>query len=194
MTQGIKLCRGLQSIFMAPQAVEGLGIPSSGIWFNTGGNLAIENCVVRNFAFAGINISPSTSSSFSVSNTIASNNGINGILVSPAGIGVALTGVLSNVTANNNGVTGISASGRSFGPQGSSSVVMLRNVVASNNSGAGLEAGGNLTILRVAHSVVTGNSIGVEALTGGIIYSYGDNDIDGNTNNNWGALTPLAKH
>ena len=31
-------------------------------------------------------------------------------------------------------------------------------------------------------------------LNGGTIISYGDNDIDGNTNNNTGVLTPLAKH
>jgi hypothetical protein len=48
---------------------------------------------------------------------------------------------------------------------------------------------------RVAHSVVTGNNLfGVATRAGGAIQSYGDNDIDGNTNDNTGVLTPLAKH
>jgi len=53
----------------------------------------------------------------------------------------------------------------------------------------GLFAEGN-TILRVAHSVVTGNgTIGVTTLVGGAIQSSVDNDIDGNTNNNTSVLT-----
>jgi hypothetical protein len=71
----------------------------------------------------------------------------------------------------------------------SGAAVMLRNVVASNN-GIGLFVE-ELAILRVAHSVVTENG---SAVKGGTILSYADNDIDGNTDNNWGALTPLAKH
>ena len=75
--------------------------------------------------------------------------------------------------------------------------------VASNNHSFGVEAFstsvgratavmGNV-VARVAHSVVTGNVLGVDA-NGGTIFSYGDNDIDGNTNNNTAVLTPLAKH
>jgi hypothetical protein len=86
----------------------------------------------------------------------------------------------------NNGVTATTERGLA------ATAVMLRNSVASNNIGAGLFAATN-AILRVAHSVVTGNGTGVMT-SGGTIFSYGDNDIDGNTNNNTGVLTPLAKH
>jgi hypothetical protein len=68
---------------------------------------------------------------------------------------------------------------------------MVRDVVASNNR-VGLHADLN-GILRVAHSVVTGNNTGV--LTGtGAIKSYGDNDIDGNTTDNTGVLTVIPMH
>ena len=90
--------------------------------------------------------------------------------------------------ASNNfsvGFTAQSASGRA------ATAVMLRNVVASNNN-FGLDAEG--AILRVAHSVVTGNNTGVSTFSGGTLFSYGDNDIDGNNNNNTGVLTPLAMH
>ncbi len=98
------------SVHLRGLTLTGLGSGANGILFNRGGILAIENCVVRNFTFAGINISPSTSSSFSVSNTIASNNAGSGISVVPAGLGV-VTGVLSNVTANNNAFDGIVVNG-----------------------------------------------------------------------------------
>src|ERR1700730_11906750 len=64
------------SVHLRGLTIDGTGL--YGILFTTGGTLEIENCVVRNFANAGINIVPSTSSSFSVSNTIVSNNLANG--------------------------------------------------------------------------------------------------------------------
>jgi hypothetical protein len=66
-----------------------------------------------------------------------------------------------------------------------------RNVAVSNNGAAGLDAEPNAFF--GSHSVFTGNG-SVVATNGGTIFSYGDNDIDGNTNNNTGALTPLAMH
>ncbi|MGH6837272.1 MAG: hypothetical protein ACREDT_00420 [Methylocella sp.] len=186
----------------------------SGIQFNSGGNLAIENCVIRGFA-DGINIVPSKSSNFSVSNTIVSDNGANGIIVLPTG-SPAVAGVISNVTAYNN-FTGIVV-GSDFMTGGSINVtivdsevskspnggilatapslttaVLVRNSVASNN-GTGLLASGSGAILRAAHSVVTGNGTGVNTRSGGILNSYGDNDINGNTNDNTAALTPIFTH
>jgi hypothetical protein len=61
------------SVHLRGLTIEGLGTGVNGIKFNTDGNLAIENCVIRHFSEAGILIG-SISSSFSVSNTIASNN------------------------------------------------------------------------------------------------------------------------
>jgi Periplasmic copper-binding protein (NosD) len=153
-----------------------------------------------------------------VSNTIASNNGSMGILVQPTGSAV-VTGVLSKVTANNTAfgifVDGSFTTGASLNvtiddSEASNNVnigvfaqssrgnaltaVMVRNVVASNN-GTGLVAQGG-AILRVAHSVVTGNGTGVfvAGTVVGILDSYGDNDIDGNTTDNTGVLTVIPTH
>jgi hypothetical protein len=201
------------SVHLRGLTIEGLGSGQNGIQFNTGGNLAIENCVIRGFVTAGIAISPTTTSSFSVSNTIASHNSNNGILVQLTGSAV-VTGVLSKVTANNNNfgifVNGGATAGASLNVtvvdseasnnantgveavslvEHAATAVMLRNVVASNDV-TGLIAVGN-AILRVAHSVVTGNNTGVNTSGGGTLDSYGDNDIDGNTNNNIGVLTTI---
>ncbi len=207
------------SVHLRGLTIEGLGSANNGILFTAGGNLAIENCVIRGFTFAGIKIAHSTStpSSFSVSNTIASKTA-RGIVFVPIGSAV-VTGVLSKVTTNNNfngilvdgqfttgagaslnvtivnseasgnvnyGVRAVSASGHA------PTAVMLRNSVASNN-GFGLVVNNN-AILRVGHSVVTGNSGGVAVGTGGILKSYSDNYIDGNTNNNTSVLTTNPTH
>ncbi|MGB8898080.1 MAG: hypothetical protein WCC90_01965, partial [Methylocella sp.] len=81
-------------------------------------------------------------------------------------------------------VSAVSASGNA------PTAVMLRNSVAINN-GFGLVSDNN-AILRVVRSVVTGNAAGVAVgPTGGMLDSYGDNDIDGNTTNNTGVLTEI---
>ena len=201
------------SIHLRGLTIEGIGSALNGILFNSGGNLAIENCVIRDFANAGINIVPATSSSFSISNTIASDNPNNGIVVQPAA-SAAVTGVIANAitdnnigdgifvggagaslnvtvadsVASNNGNIGVSA----FSLGAPAAAVMLRNSVASNNF-TGLQAVGS-AILRVAHSVVTGNSTGVNATSGGTLDSYGDNDIDGNMNNDYAVLTVITTH
>ena len=66
--------------------------------------------------------------------------------------------------------------------------VNVRNTVASYNA-TGLFA--QNAILRVAHSVVTGNLFGVGTALGGTLISFGDNNIDGNTNDNTGVLTTI---
>jgi Right handed beta helix region len=194
--------------------IDGLGSGLNGIHFDAGGHLAIEDCGIRGFTNAGIAITPGTASSFSVSNTIASNNG-RGIAVGASGSAV-VTGVLSKVTTNNNNLNGIVVSasvgfpnvaivdseasnnggdgvvvGAAFG-QGLAAI-MVRNVVASNNK-TGLEADGTGATLRVAHSVVTGDGTGVATSGSGTIESYGDNDVDANTNNNTGVLITIPTH
>ncbi|MGH6834199.1 MAG: right-handed parallel beta-helix repeat-containing protein [Methylocella sp.] len=181
---------GGDSVHLRGLTIDGFGSGTVGIQLNTGGDLAIENCVARGFTNAGIRISPTQSAAVTgaLRNVLTSDNG-NGILVE----GVATTGSAVNVTvvdsvASNNGNFGIGAVARTGAV---SPAVMVRNSVASYN-GTGLEADVN-AMLRVAHSVITGNATGANT-NGGTIFSYGDNDIDGNTNDNTGALTPLPTH
>jgi hypothetical protein len=64
--------------------------------------------------------------------------------------------------------------------------------MSSRNNLFGLKAAGNADLL-VAHSVVAGNGTGVVTASG-TIFSYGDNDIDGNTVDGLGDLTPIPMH
>ncbi len=206
------------SVHLRGLTIDGPGTSTSssnGIAFGSGGNLAIENCVIRNFQ-TGIFIAPSTSSSFSVSNTIASNNA-GGIGIEPTGSAV-VTGVISKVIADNNN-TGVTVEGKfttgaslnvvvadsetsnnntgtgidaDSVPGSARASVMVRNVVARlNNFGLGADAN---STLRVAHSVVTGNNTAFETSGGGTIRSYGDNDVNGNTVDNFGILITIPTH
>jgi hypothetical protein len=161
-----------------------------------------------------VSIVPSTLSKFRVSNTTISDiSGAAALYVGPIGT-ASVQRVLSKVTAYNNNTgfwvnsgnttgtairvtiidseasynssVGVSA----YSPFGSTTVViMLRNFVASYNNTAFSAVGTG--IIRLAHSMVTGN---LNVIDSGNLNSYGDNDIDGNSNNNWSSLITLSQH
>jgi hypothetical protein len=64
---------------------------------------------------------------------------------------------------------------------------MVRNCTIANNTNVGLvanTANANGATIRVTRSTITGNTTGWSILNNGAVLSYGDNNIDGNTNVN----------
>jgi Right handed beta helix region len=195
--------------------IDGGGVGTTGIQFNTGASLTIENCVIRHVAFNGFNFWPNATSFLNISNSQMSDNGNAGIAVVPTGSGT-VTAVFNRVDTNNNSYAGIAvdgttstgtlgitvsdgiASGNEIGflvYSGTGSALTTLTVVRSvaANNAAGLYASGSGAILRAAQTTVTGNfSHGWGIVSGGIIGSYGDNYIDGNGGNT-GSLTTIAK-
>ena len=183
--------------------IEGAGVGSVGIQFNTGKSLTIQNSVAQNFTSVGINFFPnqSTPSRLTVKNTFVANNGTTGIEVFPFIGAGAVTAVFNQVETDNNGSgisldtgtggavtaiasdcvsTGNSTDGFIANSLGSVSVsLMLVGSVAANN-GTGIEAFGIGAIIRVGLTTVTGNGNGW-VNTVGVVQSYGDNKINGNT-------------
>jgi hypothetical protein len=161
-------------------SLNGVGITGQtfGIMINSGDSFTVRDCVVRNFAF-GIYYKPTNDpANFLVSNTIASDNTFTGVVIAPAN-GVATTPVtLSRITANDN----------TFGVAIVAGHVMIANSTLSNNSVAGLQSDSGTVWL--AKSVISGNSGGV--VVGGTVNSYADNDINGNTTDINGSLTPVV--
>jgi hypothetical protein len=187
--------------------IEGAGVGLHGIAFNTGKSLTIQNSVIRHFTDHGIAFVPNASSDLSVSSTLISDNGNNGIDVTPTGAG-AVTAVFNRVEANNNVSNGIVVHGQNstgtvdatvsdsvaahngfvgFGAGSSSghapaALTLFHSVAAHNN--VGLEANGAGSTIRAAQSMVTGNANGWLAIgAGAAVQSYGDDYIDGNTSN-----------
>jgi Right handed beta helix region len=182
--------------------IEGGGVGTTGIQFNTGASLTVTNCVVRHMTDNGIDFSPNGTSNLSVSNSLVADNQFRGILVEPTGSGT-VTAVMNRVEASNNG-TGIYVAGSNS--TGTINVTVAESVAAHNpigfiavsasghaattlavfhsvsaNNNTGISASGTGATLRLAQSEVTGNSTyGWFVGNGSVIASYGDNYIDGN--------------
>jgi hypothetical protein len=193
--------------------LDGIAIANTtGIQFNSGGTLNVRDSVIRNFGNVGILFQPNSSSmsQLFVSNTLVSDNGNDAINISPAGSGTT-SGVLSRVEMENNLGNGlfvssstqtinvtitdsVSASNLNGGVNGGSAgtaiSTMVRNSTIANNT-VGLQTSGAGAIIRVTRSTITRNNVGWGAASGEIL-SYGDNNIDGNTNVNTEPPNPLV--
>ncbi|QND65106.1 right-handed parallel beta-helix repeat-containing protein [Mesorhizobium loti] len=182
----------------------------NGIRFLAGAALHVEDCVIRSNTGAapngaGILFAPSGTAELYVHNsTINGNN--DGIRVQPTGAGVAkvmidgtalennnLAGLKadgtgnsggSNTTIANSSVSGNSNAGISIlNPVGGPAINIMVDSVAVANNGAsgGLRVDGANATVRVGRSTISGNGLGTAIVNGGVISSYGSNQINGNT-------------
>ena len=201
---GITINAGVNdAISLRGLSIEGNGLGATGIQFNTGLSLTVENCIIRHVTQDGIDFLPNATSSLSVSNSLVADNASRGIYVLPTGSGT-VTAVFNRVQANNNGGNGIVLNGLNatgtvkgtvydsvaagnggggFVPVTTSgyaptALMVFNSVSANNNSGLGVHGTG--ATLRVAHSMVTGNTNGWGVTGGGVLLSAGDNTIEGN--------------
>ncbi|WP_158818592.1 right-handed parallel beta-helix repeat-containing protein [Methylocapsa sp. S129] len=192
--------------------IDGLGTGQNGIVFNTGGSLTVVNCVIRHFAYDGsehtgdsILIQPTSGSmKFVVSNTIASDNGFEGIAYYPLSGAANAQGAIDHVVAANNQYSGIDLNTSSAG--GGVVSVTISNSIASNNSGSGIHthSGSGTLTATVDSSDMNNNSFGIYAIGSAIVllnrsvftsnvegvyngtspnrvYTYGNNLINYNT-------------
>jgi hypothetical protein len=195
-------------------ALDGAHIANTtGVQFNSGGSLSVQDSVIRNNASYGILFATNgvAPGAISVANTLVTDNAAVGIAITPSGSGVV--GVLDHVTINHNGSTGlnvISGAGvinitvtdsvsSSNGDDGIASTsfgvpanVIVRNSTIANNgfnSGCincinGLLASGSGAQIWVTRSTITGNLVGWNATSGGAVTSFNDNNIMGNSSGN----------
>src|ERR1700690_2224915 len=72
------------SVSLRGLSIEGGGVGATGIKFNTGKSLTVENCVIRHMTGDGIDFVPTTATSaLTVSNSLLADNGVNGIVLGP---------------------------------------------------------------------------------------------------------------
>jgi hypothetical protein len=186
---------------------------TTGIQFTGGGSLIVRDSVIRNFADNGIFFQPNATSQLLVSNTLLSDNGQDGIGILANGATTVMSGVLDHVVSEDNTISGIAiasegsatidvtisdsvsannASGVVTNVLSGSVTVMVQDSVIANNSTNGVLSQTSNSTIRVTRSTITGNGTGWNIASSGVVLSYGDNNIDGNTNANTEPPNPLA--
>ena len=202
----VVVLRGLDIDSGIPSPGPGL----NGIRFIAGAALIVEECVIRDNTLAapngnGILFAPSGTSELYVSNSVITGNN-DGIHIQPTGSGVAKV-VIDNSSIENNNLAGVKADGTS-NTGGSNTTIVNSNVsgntnagisilnpvggpainimvdstaVANNGAAGGLRADGANATIRVGRSTISGNTTGTAIVNGGVISSYGTNQLNGNT-------------
>lgn len=165
---------------------------ATGIQFNSGAALVVQNAIIRNFSANGINFAPNGTARLFVTDTTVTGNTNTGILIAPASSN-AVSGMIARLSASGNGV-GVLASGsnvdltmtdtvagsNTYGVGASSSAkVMVRSSTFSNNT-VGVSADQS-ALVRVGKSALTSNNTGWSSQNNAQLQSYGDNNLNGNT-------------
>src|SRR5262245_40120275 len=182
-TNGGILPAGVNGVTINTAGVEvtlrGLSIESggnSGVRFQNGNGLHIEDCRISGFAF-GVAIEPSGSTSARVVLTRVqverNGDGIvaNGVSLSNGSI---IVQVRDSVIARNtsHGIAAVTGTAfTAFVVDRSSSIL---------NAGDGIRAQGPAAVVHIGSSTVIGNATGLQALVDGQILSYQNNQASGN--------------
>jgi len=203
--------------------IKGIGFGGgTGIVFNSGGSLTVENCAIRGLTVVGnapqghgILFQPNGSSRLAVLKTIVADNQQDGILVQPAAAGTVRVNLKRvRLIRNRNGLSLIALSGIT----GATVSATVADSLAARNSDRGFEIfSGNPTqspvSLMLIRSVAAHNGNGIiydeanvrvgastlfnnfNGVEGGVptVGTYGDNNIDGNGNNGQQFLFSITK-
>jgi hypothetical protein len=201
---GVVVLRGLT---IQPSSTANIGIS-----FVAGTALHVYNCFIRK-TNTGIKFSPASGTSeLSVADSTITGATSHGLFIFPTGSGSAKV-MIDRVRVNGSAsVRGIYVYGGSTGSingtvrdsvleggnygvhvvennSGTSNVMIDRSALV-HNTGYGAVASGAGATIRIGDSVVTGNNIGLYAVGGGVVASYGTNKV--NSNNSDGTpLTPV---
>jgi hypothetical protein len=183
--------------------LDGVGSGATGILVGSAGELDIQDCVICRFTFSGIDVEPTSAMGLAVSATRTASNG-RGLRFVPTGAG-AFTATIDHLVSVDSSLHGIEING--IGMTGGTLSVAITDSVSSNNSGDGLavtsgfttrvavqgltavnnvngvSSSGVLATVLITKSMISGNATGFATSSSGVIDSYGDNLLDGNTAN-----------
>jgi DNA-binding beta-propeller fold protein YncE len=209
-TSGITVNAGATDIItLRGLAFDGYGeTGASGVVFNSGSRLHIEQCTFQGFDTAGIAFTPGTGSATTAqmlvdNSTIVGNAG--GVLVKPTeGIAAAVTLIQVHIDQNSgdgliaDGTSGSGAIQVAMGDssaslnasngidvtsaQASVKVDATRATIAANGL-AGIQSQGGAASVTVGSSQIRGNATGLQSIGGGALLSYANNQVTGNGSN-----------
>jgi hypothetical protein len=194
---------GSDRVILRGLTLNNQGGTGSGIVFNTGGTLHIENCVVNGFTMGGTGLSFTGPGTLEVKDSIVRNNS-NGISVTGTAVAaideIRLEGNIvglvaqagSRVTIRNSIATDASDAGfRALSQTAAAVELNIESCVVSNN-GSGVTAQSNSTgiaTVRISNSTVTDNNTGLfNVAAPALILSRGNNTVEGNTTNTTGTI------
>ena len=170
---GITIAAGsTDNVTLTGLEIDGAGAAYNGIVFNSGGNLVVKNCVLKDFLRVdnsgnngnGIYIAPTSGTiSFTIVDTIVSNSPYAGIIYLPPSGSATATGVIDHVVATGstaNGGIGASMANAS----GGTVAISISNSVISNNTGANgvftIGSGGNIA-MTLDNDEISYNAYGI---------------------------------
>jgi len=202
--------------------IENYGTATNGIVFNSGGSLTLEHAKVSKFSNIGLTFSPNTSGGasnlFMYRDAEVTNNASGDILLRPVGSTNVLADIKDSILAVSKNVyglkidtTGGTAQVRaglydtliaSVGTNGITvyaptyvGEVFATGIHISDAANYGVYANGaNATIVLNNSSIIRSGVYGVASSAGGVVSSYGNNEITLNANDNTAILTPRAPH
>ena len=142
-SNGITIAAVSGNVTLTGLEIDGAGAAWNGILFNSGGNLVVKNCVLKDFIYGSLNgtqgngilIAPASGTiTFTIVDTIVSNSEDTGILYLPPSGSATATGVIDHVVATGASYSGIGVS--LHNASGGSAAISISNSVISNNTGA----------------------------------------------------------
>lgn len=194
-TNGVIVNAGVNDVVtLRSLSIHGAGTGLSAVKFLAGGKLVVDNCYIGDTA-TGIDFEPAGASKLQVINTTVNNTTASAILIQAGASGSASASLekvrLTNgsfglkvnkgaVSAKDSFISNMSQIGaKAFGVS-STAQIMLDSTMVSD-SVTGVNSQGALASVFIAHSTFTGNGTGVSASNSGILSSFGNNRIIGNT-------------
>src|SRR5262249_28039511 len=139
--------------------IDGGGVGTNGIKFNSGGFLTVENCAVRGMGSGeGILLTPSGPASFFLADTEVAKNFGRGMTLQPTGAATTIIATLNRMYLHDNASSG-------FAVDGSQSTGTINAIVSDSVSSAGnagyaaiSDTGKAVTHLMVFRSVSANNN------------------------------------
>ena len=201
-------------------AIVGTTGAGSGITFNTGKALVLDRVWITKFPSNGILFQPSAAASsgpsqLHLTDSVVGENGAGGVFIKPTGnVTVAATldhatlrgnsfGLRADGSGQGSGLVGVEAvesvasantnNGFLAASSGARVQLKLTRSVAYANGASGAVASGAQAFLLVSGSSLTQNATGLLQTSGSTVASYGNNDINFNTTNTAGTITPAVQ-
>jgi hypothetical protein len=150
----------------------------NGIFFNNNSTVKgfVDNTLIDSNQLIGVEVNPvaGATANVEIKNVRANNNSI-GFRLNSAGGGGAMNMDINDSVASN-GFTGVSAV-----TTGPTAQILVNRSALSYNGNFGAKADGANATVRIGSSSITGNGNSASGVNGGMVMSYGNNQINGNT-------------